>query len=764
MQDNNRKILDFSARNAGPFENIDVPLDNQGFVLVRGHNLDDGGSNGAGKSTLFDLIAHTYTGITSKKMSKNDFLNLKDPSNYEVESRFSIDGNEYLIQEHRKLKGSGTGLKLFENGNEITPQTKLDDCRKLILEKLQLRQEEFFGHLYLTQKFNHVMVHGTPSEKKKYLSTYFELSDIFNMIDSNKVNMGNINLPDESALVDMLSSINNQLSSIPSENDILQEISELTATNNNKQTKMLGLSQDRSNILRSIEISETRSNLINRLRLLNISDDLSGASILFDESVSALNRFVSELEANNKNKETLNRLSTLKSQIDNAGPISDNIASVRSELYDLMQKVPLLEAKNAKKIKLLELPNVDSSFKDLSLLLDQYEYEYEQFFPKLRAVEGEIERISSIGNSCYTCHRPIDQETKDEMLSSRRLVVTELSEYVSDLKDKLNKLRVDLKTVEERMLIELEISGLPDGDLQDVVYKISALNQVVTSFDFIQPLIIEYNTIISTIPENLEILDTQGLEGEIAKLQKEIPLLREARDFYLSNKDFVEVPSTDLVLIDEVIQNLRNEMSEISLQIAIQNQLLSQRRTLESQSEQINNKLSNMTSEKERFRILTAMGSSLEAIKKQRLRESSEVLTKVLPEYIKHLFCNRDIDLEISDNVDSFDLFLIKSGQKIPMNYLSGGQCKRIGLAIAFAFAKLSRKPSNLFIADEPYKDLDPNGRQACYELMRELKISTVLMTSHDTDQNNSRKYNQEWVITMKDGKSSISMNVINPL
>ena len=86
----------------------------------------------------------------------------------------------------------------------------------------------------------------------------------------------------------------------------------------------------------------------------------------------------------------------------------------------------------------------------------------------------------------------------------------------------------------------------------------------------------------------------------------------------------------------------------------------------------------------------------------------------------------------------------------------SGGQAKRVVLAIFFAFAEAGTKRSNLMMLDEAFKDLDPEGREACFEAVKNLNIPTVLMTTHDQDLQATKKYDQVWDMVMENDISTL--------
>jgi DNA repair exonuclease SbcCD ATPase subunit len=154
--------------------------------------------------------------------------------------------------------------------------------------------------------------------------------------------------------------------------------------------------------------------------------------------------------------------------------------------------------------------------------------------------------------------------------------------------------------------------------------------------------------------------------------------------------------------------------------------------------------------------VLEGIHFVLSDIRKKKLRESAEVLTKVLPSNVQRLF-DGNATIEVTSEEGEFDFYLKKEcGVSIPMRFLSGGEKKRIGLSIVFAFAKMGSRISNVLIADEIYKDLDPGGREAVYELLSDLNMDTVLITSHDQDISKKSNYNQIWEMVMENGRSKL--------
>lgn len=763
MTDPRIRFVRFSGRNAGPFREFDLSLDNLGFTFVRGVNLDESGSNGSGKSTLFDLFSYVHTGVTAKGPVKNNLINKFNPKDFELKSTFYVGEHRYDVVETRNHSEFGTSLSLYENGNDITPKTKLDDCRLKIMEKMGLSRLEFSSKLYVSQSYNHIMVSGGPSEKKKYLSTYFDLGDIVTLQDINKRNINSISLNDEKQLTEMLVSIEKQLSGYPNAETLSIDKMSLSSKMDATRTSLTSRSGRRDLMLKSREVMSSKDLWHKKLAEIGVYEASLDASYDYllkrkPEIENILNRF-------SVVSRQVSRLDAIRSEISDINVSSYSYDSLNVEYQSNLDLLSKAKARDLKKNRLSEIGHVDGSLMELSLELDRLTDERKLFSDNVKIAESELGKLMLVSDKCHVCLRPMDPSQKAEMVKQRQETISGITEYLSEIEPKIRDITDRLGKLEEMMLIQAEISEYPSDDTSDIERRIASTKSSIDMFNRHNALLSELRAIESSISESdIEMLSTdeQSLRIELASIIERIGILKPARDFFSSVSSLPEFNLNEFSILEEEIRGYEREFSSLSEKLAVVIQQETSINVLNQQKSDIEKRLLLMTDDKRRHRVLTTMSSSLNNIKKAKLRRSSEILTKILPEYVKHLFNSRKIELEISDQDDSFELYLTKFGEKMGMKDISGGQGKRIGLAIAFAFAKLSKNPANILIVDEPYKDLDPQGRQACYELLRELNIPTILMTSHDTDQSNSNLYDREWCITMERGQSFITEKIIN--
>ena len=76
------KINKISIQNFYSIKNIELELDTySGLVLIKGKNLDTGGSNGSGKSAIIEAVCWGLTGKTIRKSTEDALINFKSKRN-----------------------------------------------------------------------------------------------------------------------------------------------------------------------------------------------------------------------------------------------------------------------------------------------------------------------------------------------------------------------------------------------------------------------------------------------------------------------------------------------------------------------------------------------------------------------------------------------------------------------------------------------------------------------------------------------------------
>lgn len=120
------RLQHLRVHNFGSVEDAEVPLDEQGLVLLEGENLDAGGSNGSGKTTLVpDAISWCLFGVTTKGLKADEVVRVSAAPNdgTEVQLSFELGGRNITIARYRKHATAGNRIMLIVDGEDRTPAT-----------------------------------------------------------------------------------------------------------------------------------------------------------------------------------------------------------------------------------------------------------------------------------------------------------------------------------------------------------------------------------------------------------------------------------------------------------------------------------------------------------------------------------------------------------------------------------------------------------------------------------------------------------------
>jgi DNA repair exonuclease SbcCD ATPase subunit len=761
------RFKNFTIRNGGCITEADMPLDNQGLVLIQGVNKDEGGSNGSGKSTLFDLLAYTATGRTGKKSGnasvvKNELLNLKYPHNFHTQLIFDHKGIEYEIDNYRAHKDRGTRIEIWEDGEDKTPTTRLDDVQATVLRKLGFTPDEFYGQMYLSQQYSHALVHGTPSQKKKFLSMYFGLESIDLVYKVSQKTLNGIVIPNEAELLDLLESVQQQLAAMLPEN-IIQD--NKTAADQRR----LEL-QQRIIDLRFIVEQQKKAKLVEE-QGKEWEFKVAGLNVTFTTQAmqTELALCANQVQALSKELQRLTELSTITKQLEQLG-ISTNQSyqEIRQQVVEHEQNITKatelaekLRIRQSKEGELARLPKSDKSLKEISMELMQAQLEAKTYTASLNTLASEISKLSFKGTKCPTCLRPITEEEHQQMLSTRQHDHAQLQDAVNEILRQVAELQKLSTAKEQAMLLEYEIGSLPDGDYQTVVTEVQTLRATKQSLQKLADDLVK----VTALQDRLATLEIERdptinvpefqIKEAITASNNRANVVKQAREWLLQNGQTkfdmhaLSLAQSELGIVEQQF----TEANESAVEAA---RLLGQRQNYLKQVADIERILAKNSEEKRRKRILEVVNVTINKIKASKLSEATNMLTGVLPHYISQLFPAGNVKVYTPEDENEFDLFLDKGEQQIPLYMVSGGEAKRVALAIFFAFAKMGTKNSNILMLDEADKDLDPAGREACYEILQDLKVPSIFLTSHSTDQQKIKKYDQIWRVEKENHTSRL--------
>jgi len=328
-------FLSLTLDNAVCFKHAYMPLKDQGLVHIRGENLDEGGSNGSGKTSLFEMLFYLFYDRLTKsprQVKKDELLNVYHPSNFVLHAEILREGVPYVVEKYRKVpkkyqkvKNKSSGVDLWRDGVHVTKDDPRE-AQKEIAGLLGRSWNETKGSIYLGQRHIHQMIDGTPSEKKLYMSRYFGLDSLDDMISTVDKRINAIPLPDETHLNSLLEGVLSDLEAIGDLSSLDEECESLVEKRDSLQSKMIDA---RSKLSAQEEARDIQKEQKRWRKFLSSKFDLG---LDTDEIKEALEERRSLISSLSEDLRSVQSRTTILGEIEDLGGVLDDDPSARLEL------------------------------------------------------------------------------------------------------------------------------------------------------------------------------------------------------------------------------------------------------------------------------------------------------------------------------------------------------------------------------------------------------------------------------------------------
>lgn len=212
------KFVRLSGENVGTFHKFDLPLSDQGFVLVSGHT-------GAGKSTLFSLIPFLLFGQTARDGKSRTSFQHPNRKGMLAVVEFEAHGHKWKVWQARDHSEHGTGLWIASDGSDKSPYTEAD-TRAKIKEVVGMEYEDFCTAIYLPQGSAHLMIDGSDADRWSYMAALSGCSVLEQAADRVKPTADEVARPKAQieAWRDTLGRLREKRLALPDEQDILSTL------------------------------------------------------------------------------------------------------------------------------------------------------------------------------------------------------------------------------------------------------------------------------------------------------------------------------------------------------------------------------------------------------------------------------------------------------------------------------------------------------------------------------------------------------------
>lgn len=172
------KIRDITIQNFLSIKKARINLKKfDGLTIIKGKNLDTGGSNGSGKSSIVEAIYFALTGKTLRKSTEASLVNSQAGKGLVVSCNISLDNTKILSIERCKKP---TKMKLTLDGEDITAK-HANDSQAIIDELLGTNHKVLLASMFFGQANDVNFLDCTPVVKRDIIRNFLNLDEIFDM-------------------------------------------------------------------------------------------------------------------------------------------------------------------------------------------------------------------------------------------------------------------------------------------------------------------------------------------------------------------------------------------------------------------------------------------------------------------------------------------------------------------------------------------------------------------------------------------------------
>jgi len=763
-------LKELRAENTGPYEQLVVPLDQQGLVFLCGENLAAGGtSNGAGKTMIFDVISEILLGETAKGERKDALTSWERPQRGSLrELDFAVNDDDFLVRKARKHPRYGTALQIFQNGTAITKKGMPAAERQLRDEILQLTLDEFYNTTYLTKNFTHLLITGKPAERDLYLTQLFGLriyGDLGNLVsdDLKQIRERLETTRDLEATRRALEKRLAELPTPPTSTGLHQLRAQVAAL----QARDRKLQQRHDHAVAAAQAQARRDSLREQLAKLRLPSPVPRAkrvqrklhkaeyrlqqlrdAQLFQQQRAKLQAKLARLEKvakldDARLRRAMTKLETTHDRVLQQLPLARRRHELERSARKLRQRVAQLPDQVAQQVEQARqnLAKTDARIDDLRTRLKVLQHAPHAHCPTCGTrIKDKRQLVATLHQQCTTAtqerHALVDEQQR---LEAAARYATRLHEVEQELKqlpehsvDRLERRQHKLRTlmakvqraltlIEQRTQLKEQLRGLPAADTEVDATMLAKQDAQVAKLRQLLPDLTNYEQLQATLAQ----LPTTTTDDDVATLARK---LRRCHDqYYVARQQF-----------DDQLRQ-RREWRTV-------------RRELRGLREQLDGLHTVRDMERALDGLVVAFGRK--GLRLQRLRAIIKVIAAQLPFYLNLLFAEKGLRFEVAEQEDSFSLSAFKRKHPASLEGFSRGEKARLTLALLLAtrLATPAIKHTNALFLDEVFDAIDVYGYEGVFTTLRHVlaagDITSIFLISQNSDAAKQyRKYiDQVWL------------------
>jgi DNA repair exonuclease SbcCD ATPase subunit len=752
-----------SIKNGKVFDNVVIPLEDQGLVSIQG-------DTGVGKSSIWDILETVIYGSSPEGFKKDELTKNED----DCEFKLVMSKNEEPVIATLQRKAKKWSYQILKGNTPCTDHTYYDAIKN-ISSIVGLTKDEFEGSVHLTQSAQHMLIKGTLSQRKDYISAFFGIDDRYDEVWTAA--KGELAAQEEN--IKRLSGLSHSKQMLETELRNLQ-IKDVEPLNN----KLSTLQKSSDEITPKLLDIDKKIDTWQRYELhvaaaTEYENPLQELSVT-EKRIVELNTKVLSCqqikERNEKARSNNNKLSALQFEISgilNQAPsvVTDTvpIATYEAELSDLIAIQKQNIAVAALRSEVVQLPDVkELPISRIEEELVNLQVLYQAHLKNKNAKERGI---------CPECGSIFTGQDIAKEIN----ILKEIKENLDILNQDYQTIKLRNTKAKRRSLLLEQLSKVPEFSEQHEsrIKLLQSYIQLKKRYE----MFVAQASVLSYMEIDPDEMDTQEVVADLQKLN--------------SLKDRIKLCCRALEMLPSPPQEAINDLK--AQKADMHNQLLNLKTFIEStqraigesrvtaethnrltiQLTDIEKKLSDLDSlkKKEFFwsKLVEAYGPK--GLRVQQLEKMMDLILRHLPVYVSILFNEKN--MTFTHKVDANNVKIIATREMLnadgkvvhsfqhDIGAFSGGEkdLMSTGFILTLADCIPVHKRANILILDEVDSQLDEGIKfRFTNELLPMLKkkYSSIFVISHDKNVQLANIYDQIWSITKKNHTSEISIQHLN--
>lgn len=459
-----------------PIGNIEIVLEQQGFVLISAKNNyapDNSLSNSSGKSAILDAIIWAMTGETSR--GSKQVKNRNTQEGVAVYLDFEIDNKNYHIERYKEHSVYKTNLKIFVDGEDKSGKGIRDS--ELILKELlpditsQLLSSVIILGQGLPQKFSNNSPSGRKEILEKLSKSDFMIEDIKERLKKRSLKLGS----DLREKEDELLKLNN---TIDIDNKRLIELEELQKNTFKKDfDKEINQIKELLNVQEK-ELKTNRDELSIRKKELDVQLDKYNSITIAqrEEENKVIDLYKPLLESHNKNLEDLKiRLVTLNQKIENVKNIKDICPTCGQKLphihkIDITEELTLRQelSKECDALNVLINDVQARQEKEVQNIKDDYKLKLENAIDVGKQIREKVNNLEQVINNYVN------------IINNFKLDISKLELEKTNYETNMSNIKEDIEELKKRIKTNSDLIMYYNIEKTKVESRIEIINKITT--------------------------------------------------------------------------------------------------------------------------------------------------------------------------------------------------------------------------------------------------------------------------------------------